>query len=176
MLGASAGNFLHFVGVLVPEKELKDMDQDIIYSPWGGSKGPWLSFIDKHLFFFFLLLDLFLLFLCFIISQIKFALQNLRWPWKLIFFYKKEVGGNGGSVPKFLEDHAQCQVPLIAQTPNMTYKVHELRPWKFFLQWLPFHSSGFIHLCLNHINKNILMNYGSVNCSVVPNSLWPHGL
>ena len=173
-----AVNFLHFVEVLVPEKELKDMDQDIIYlrSLWGGSKGPWLSFIYKHLFFFFSCLTC--LFLCFITSQIKFVLQNLKRTWKLKFFYKMEVGAWEGLFPaSSWRIMLGVKFPsLQTETPNLTYKVHELRPWKFFLQWLPFHSSGFIHLYLNHINKNILMNYASVCCSVVPNSLWPHGL
>lgn len=117
-----AVNFLHFVEVFVPAKELKDMDRDIIYSLWGGSKCPWVSFIHKHIIIIIIfLLDLFLLFLCFITSQINFVLQNLRRPWKLMVFYKKEVGGMGRSVPsKFLENHAQCQVPLITNRDSQS--------------------------------------------------------
>ena len=36
----SAVNFFHLVGVLVYAKQLKDMAQDIIYSPLRETKGP----------------------------------------------------------------------------------------------------------------------------------------
>ena len=45
-------NFFYKVGVLVSTKQLKDMAQDIIYSPWGGTKGTWLCFKAKLLLFF----------------------------------------------------------------------------------------------------------------------------
>ena len=44
-------NFFHLVGVLVSEKQLKGTAQNIIYSPWGGSKGPWLRFMAKLVLF-----------------------------------------------------------------------------------------------------------------------------
>ena len=47
----SALNFFHLVHALVSAKQLKDMAQDIIYSPWGGTKGPWLCFMAKLLLF-----------------------------------------------------------------------------------------------------------------------------
>ena len=37
--GQHAINFFHLVGVLVSAKLPKDMVQDIIYRPWGGTKG-----------------------------------------------------------------------------------------------------------------------------------------
>ena len=52
--GQHAVNFFHLVGVLIPAKQLKDMSQDIIHSPWEGTKGPWLCFMAKQYFFFWL--------------------------------------------------------------------------------------------------------------------------
>ena len=65
-LGSSV-DFLYLVGVLVSTKQLKDMTQDIIYSPWREIGDPWL-------YYYFVLLECFPLFLHFLISQIKFDL------------------------------------------------------------------------------------------------------
>ena len=49
--GLCAVNCLILVGVLVSAKQLEDLTQDIIYSPWGGTKGPWPFFMAKLLWF-----------------------------------------------------------------------------------------------------------------------------
>ena len=72
--GQHAVNFLCLVEVSVSAKQLKDMAQVIIYSPWGGAKTPWLCLMAKVLLF---CLDYFPLFLCFLTSLIKFVLWNL---------------------------------------------------------------------------------------------------
>ena len=65
----------------------KDMAQNIIYSPWGGTKGPWLCGMAKVLLF--CLAWLFSFFSAFLTSLIKFIL------W-LIFLYKQKAGGGHG--------------------------------------------------------------------------------
>ena len=35
------------MGVLVSTKQLEDIAQDIIYSPWGGTKDPWLCILSS---------------------------------------------------------------------------------------------------------------------------------
>ena len=63
--------------ILVSAKQLKDMAQDIIYSLWRGTKGPW--FVLWLTYYYFVLLDCFPLFVCLLISVIKlFALYNLE--------------------------------------------------------------------------------------------------
>ena len=49
--GEPTGNFFHLVGVLVSEKQLKGTARNIIYSPQGGTKGPWLCFMAELLLF-----------------------------------------------------------------------------------------------------------------------------
>ena len=58
-------NISHLMGVSV----FKDVAQTIIYSPWGGTKCPWLCLMVKLSLF---CLDCFPLFLHFLISLIKF--------------------------------------------------------------------------------------------------------
>ena len=88
--GQHAVNF-YLVGVLISPKQFKDMTQDIIYSPWGGTKGPWLCFMDK-------LLRFCLAFFCFCI----FSLLWLKWlfgtqgrPRGLKLFYRQEAVDSG---------------------------------------------------------------------------------
>ena len=49
--GQHTVNFFCLLGVLVSAKQLKDMAQDIICSPWGEIKDPWLCFMAKLLLF-----------------------------------------------------------------------------------------------------------------------------
>ena len=71
---------MHMVGVSVSAK-LKNMIQDIMYSPWGKTKDPWLCFMAKHLFFF------------------------LAWPFSFAFafsHFSKFALWNSGKVKAFL--------------------------------------------------------------------------
>ena len=80
-------NFFLLVQVLVSAKQLKDMTQNIVCSSWGGTKGPWLCFIDKLLFC--------LTCLCFcIFSLLWLNLLFGSWgiPRRLKLFYKQEAG------------------------------------------------------------------------------------
>ena len=49
--GQHAVNFFHLVGMLASAKQLKDVTQDNISSPWGGTKSAWPCFMVKLLLF-----------------------------------------------------------------------------------------------------------------------------
>ena len=66
----------------------KDMDQNTIYSHWGGTKDPWLCLMATLLLF--CLLDCFPLFLHFLISCIKFIIWNSGKAWGAkVFLWKR---------------------------------------------------------------------------------------
>ena len=73
-------------GLQYLQNNSKDVVQNIIYSPWGRTKGPWLCLMAKD---YFVLLDCFLFFLPFLTSLMKFIL------W-LKFFYRQKAGGGHG--------------------------------------------------------------------------------
>ena len=62
--GEHAANFFHLVGVLVFAKQLRDMAQGIVYSPWGRTKGSQSSLMVK-----FVILSCLIPFLCFCIFK-----------------------------------------------------------------------------------------------------------
>ena len=66
----------------------KDRVQDIIYSPWGGTKGPWLCRIAKLVFVLHCILVFFSLCIFLLIWL------NLFWgtQGRLRYFYRKEAG------------------------------------------------------------------------------------
>ena len=80
--GQHTANFSYLVRVSESAKELKDRTQNIIYSPWGGTKGPRPCLVTNLLVF--RLLHDFPLFLDFLTSLIKFILWNSgkAWKWK----------------------------------------------------------------------------------------------
>ena len=47
----SAVNFFHLMQAFISAKQCKDMVQDFIYSPWGGTKDSWLWFMTELLLF-----------------------------------------------------------------------------------------------------------------------------
>ena len=61
-------------GFQYPENSSENMAQNIIYSPWRGTKGPWLCLMAKLLYF--VLLDCFSFFQHFLTSLVKFTLWN----------------------------------------------------------------------------------------------------
>ena len=63
------------------------MVHNIIYSPWGVTKGPWICLIVKQLLFW-----LAWLFLYVCISWIKFAPWTLGKAYKTKVFFKQEAG------------------------------------------------------------------------------------
>ena len=67
----------------------KDLSQNIIYSPWGGIKGPWLCLMDLN-YYYFVLLDCFPFF---IFSFLWFNIFFRTWGRlrRLNFFYKHEA-------------------------------------------------------------------------------------
>ena len=71
---------MYMVGVSISAK-LKNMIQDIIYSPWGKTEEPWFYFMAKHLLFF--LLDHFPLLLHFLTSLN--LLYGTQGRWKLSY-------------------------------------------------------------------------------------------
>ena len=73
-----AVNFFHLVGVLVSAQQLKNVAQNIICSPWGGTEGPWLCFMAKLILFHLVWLFPF----GFVFLWIKFALWNLGKAWE----------------------------------------------------------------------------------------------
>ena len=73
-------NFFHLVGDLPDSSQ--DVAQNIIYSPWGGSKGPWLCLMTK--LDYLVLLNCVPLLLHFLTSLIKLIL------W-LEFFHKGQT-------------------------------------------------------------------------------------
>ena len=64
------------------------MSQNIIYSPWGRTKGPWLGLMAKLLLF--CLAWLFPFLLHFHTTLIKCTLWNSEKPRRLQFFYRQE--------------------------------------------------------------------------------------
>ena len=81
----------------------EDVTQNIIYSPWDGTKDPWLCLMAKLLLF--CLAWLFSFFLPFLTSLIKFILWNLRKDGEANVFLETKCrqkvwwGRVGGSVP-----------------------------------------------------------------------------
>ena len=73
-----AVNFFRLVGVLVSAQQLKNVAQNIICSPWGGTEGPWLCFMAKLILFHLAWLFPF----GFVFLWIKFALWNLGKAWE----------------------------------------------------------------------------------------------
>ena len=91
--GQHTVNFFHLVGVLVSAQRLKVMAHEIIYSPWGGTQGPWLSFMAKQLLF--CLAWLFSFVSEFLTSLIKFSLWNLGKAKEAKGFLQMRGGGHG---------------------------------------------------------------------------------
>ena len=105
-----AVKFFRLVGVWVSAKQLKNVAQNIIYSPWGGTESPWLCFTAKLLLF--RLAWLFPFGFVFInqVNLIKFNQFNKNlcfgtWgrPGKLKLFYKQEAG--------YMRDGRGCLCP-----------------------------------------------------------------
>ena len=83
-------NSFHLVGVLVSAKQLKDMAQNIIYSPCGGTKHSWLWLEIS------IILSCLTAFLCFCILsllQLNFLFGTQRKPRRLKLFYRQEAWG-----------------------------------------------------------------------------------
>ena len=77
-------------------KTYKDMAQNIIYGPWGGTKGTWLFlWLNYH---YFVLHDSFPLFLHFLISQIK---STLWWTSLVVQLLRlrASIAGDADSIP-----------------------------------------------------------------------------
>ena len=69
----------------------KDMAQNIIYSPWGGTKSHWLCLMANLLLFCFAWL--FLSFFIFSLLWLNLLFGTWGRPRRLKFFYRQEVGG-----------------------------------------------------------------------------------
>ena len=83
-------NCFHLVGVSVSIRQLTGMAQNIIYSPWEGTKGPWLCLLTKLLLF----CPVSLLFSASAFSH--FLIQLILW---LKFFHRQKAGrGHGRGV------------------------------------------------------------------------------
>ena len=79
--GQHAVNFFHLGGLSGSAKQLKDVAQNIFYSPWRGAKVPWLCLMPEQLLFCLAWLFPFVFSLCsfplhFLTSPIKFALGD----------------------------------------------------------------------------------------------------
>ena len=87
-----------WLGFQYLQNSSKDLAQSIIYSPWGGAKGPWLCLIAKLLFCLAWLFSF--CFCIFLLLWVNLCYGTWRRPRRLKFFYK-EIGGGlrGGSVP-----------------------------------------------------------------------------
>ena len=91
-------------GVLLSTKQLKDMAQDNVYSPWGGTKGPWLCFRDKLLVLYLAWL---LSFLSTVSYLIKFALWNSGKASDTKVFLQTRGRGRMGSQQAWVEHRGE---------------------------------------------------------------------
>ena len=80
-------NFFHLVWFPIIQNSSQDMAQNIIYSPWGGTKGPWLYLMTNY--HYLVSLDWVPLFLHVLTSLIKLTLR-------LKLFHGQEAGGGHG--------------------------------------------------------------------------------
>ena len=137
-----AVNFLYLGRGLASAKQLKVMAQDVIYSPWGGAKGPWLCFMAKLLFCLAWPLSFFLHFFT---PLIKFALWNLGSLGRLKLFYKQELEDTGQGEGLSLEDHTVSLSPghlpepcLLPSDPEEGPSYHpspQPSPPRVFIRW-----------------------------------------
>ena len=127
--GQHAVNFFHLVGVLMSAKQLKDMTQNIIYSPRGGTKCPWLcSWLNYYYFVW-----QFSFVSAFLWLSLLFGTQER--PRRLQLFYKQEAGDIEGSDPAgFLDYKAQgtnsLHCLLVLWFPNPL----RISSWKFIFR------------------------------------------
>ena len=95
--GQHAVNFIHVVKVLLYAKQLKNMAQNIIYKPWGGTKDLWFCFMAKVLLFCLAWLFSFLSPLSH--PLIKFALWNSGKAWEVKAFLETRDRRHRSSTP-----------------------------------------------------------------------------
>ena len=115
------------------QKSSKDMAQDVIYRPWGGTKGLWLCLMAK-----LIILSCLTLFFCFcFFSLLWLNLPFGTWgmPRSLKFSYKQEKGGGKGGGGSFRGKPAQLR---------------DQTKYSFVRQWL--------NLNKNWLHKTVISN------------------
>ena len=95
------------------------MAQNIIYSSWRGTKGPWLCLMAK-LFFFLAWLFPFCIFSLF---KLNLLFWRKGMPKRLRFFYRQEAGGGHGKREMLLQEGpiGSCSVTYLHEHLNCVY-------------------------------------------------------
>ena len=127
------------------------MAQNIIYSPWEGTKGPWLCLLTNC--YCFVLFDCFSLLLYFLISLIKLIL------WLKLFHRKKAGGVHGEKDHSVLlcfisnSDNGDSRMDMVCDLSNvckarMDNNVSKVKMWSN----TDVYSTLIVDLCLQDSN------------------------
>ena len=117
-----------WLGFQYLQNSSKDMPQNINHSPWGGTKSPWLRWLN---YYYFSCLTVFLSFCIFSLLWLYSFFGTQKRSRRLKFFYKQEAGrrhGGGwclflGRAHRVLLSYSHTPLVLVQQSPLCYNKV-----------------------------------------------------